>query len=293
MTLRLPRSNRTGTVRPGRIGPPRVVPAEIARPPYAIDGGGSRRGEARVKTPAVIERMRRTGRLAAEILRSTGEAVGAGVTTDELDAIAHRLAVDAGAYPSPLNYSGFPKSICTSVNEVICHGIPDSRALRDGDIVNIDVTVYREGVHGDCNATFLVGEVDAAGRSLVAETRTCLELGIAAVRPGRPISDIGRAIEDHAHAHGLGVVRTFVGHGIGEEFHTDIEVPHYFTPRARLVMQPGMTFTIEPMITEGDHREEIWDDGWTAVTADRSRTAQFEHTILVTETGAEILTLAD
>ncbi len=291
MTLRLPRSNRTGTVRPGRIGPPRLVPAEIVRPPYALDGTGSRRGEARVKSTDVIERMRRTGRLAAEILRRTGEAVAIGVTTDDLDAIAHGLAVEAGAYPSPLNYSGFPKSICTSVNEVICHGIPDTRQLRDGDIVNIDVTVFREGVHGDCNATFLVGDVDPAGRKLVEETRTCLDLGIAAVRPGRPISDIGRAIEDHAHAHGYGVVRTFVGHGIGEEFHTDIEVPHYFTPRARMVMQPGMTFTIEPMITEGDHREEIWDDGWTAVTADRSRSAQFEHTVLVTETGVELLTV--
>lgn len=268
----------------------RSVPASIERPDYADSGVRTRRKEARVKTPDVIERMRRSGRLAAEVLRDVGAAVAPGVTTDELDVLCHDLIVAAGAYPSPLNYSGFPKSLCTSVNEVICHGIPDSRKLVNGDIVNLDVTVYREGVHGDCNATFLVGQVDEAGRKLVQVTKECLDLGIAAVRPGRPISDIGRAIEDHAHRFGYGVVRTFVGHGIGEQFHTDIEVPHYYTPRARMIMEAGMTFTIEPMITEGDHREVFWDDGWTAVTVDRSRSAQFEHTLLVTSNGVEVLT---
>ncbi|MCC6435414.1 MAG: type I methionyl aminopeptidase [Acidimicrobiales bacterium] len=268
----------------------RSVPAAIERPDYADSGVRTRRKEPRVKSPDVIERMRRSGRLAAEVLRDVGAAVAPGVTTDELDILCHDLIVAAGAYPSPLNYSGFPKSLCTSVNEVICHGIPDSRKLVNGDIVNLDVTVYREGVHGDCNATFLVGQVDEAGRKLVQVTKECLDLGIAAVRPGRPISDIGRAIEDHAHRLHYGVVRTFVGHGIGEQFHTDIEVPHYYTPRARLIMEAGMTFTIEPMITEGDHREEFWDDGWTAVTVDRSRSAQFEHTLLVTSNGVEILT---
>jgi methionyl aminopeptidase len=271
----------------------RTVPASIERPDYATSGVRTRRKENRVKSADVIERMRRSGKLAAQVLQQVGAAVAPGLTTEELDIVAHDLIVAAGAYPSPLNYSGFPKAICTSVNEVICHGIPDSRKLRDGDLVNLDVTVYREGVHGDCNATFFVGQVDEAGRRLVRVTKECLDLGIAAVRPGRPISDIGRAIEDHAHAHGLGVVRTFVGHGIGEQFHTDIEVPHYFTPRARMIMEVGMTFTIEPMITEGDHREEFWEDGWTAVTLDRSRSAQFEHILLVTPSGAEILTLPD
>jgi methionyl aminopeptidase len=292
VSLKLPKLS-TGTVRPGKLSPTRPVPAHILRPDYADSGVRTRRKEPRVKSPEIIERMRRSGRLAADVLRRTGEAVAPGVTTDELDAIAHELTIAAGAYPSPLNYNGFPKSICTSVNEVICHGIPDSRKLQSGDIVNIDVTVYREGVHGDTNATFFVGQVDEAGKRLVRVTRECLERGIGAVKPGQPISDIGRAIEDHAHAYDYGVVRTFVGHGIGEQFHTDVEVPHYFTPRARTIMEPGMTFTIEPMITEGDHREVMWDDGWTAVTVDRKRSAQFEHTVLVTDRGVEILTIAD
>jgi methionyl aminopeptidase len=241
--------------------------------------------------------MRRTARDAADVLVAVGRHVAPGVTTDELDRVCHEETVRRDGYPSPLDYAGavmpFPKSICTSVNEVICHGIPDSRKLQNGDIVNIDVTVYREGVHGDTNATFLVGQVDEAGKRLVKVTRECLERGIGAVKPGQPISDIGRAIEDHARAYDYGVVRTFVGHGIGEQFHTDVEVPHYYTPRARTIMEPGMTFTIEPMITEGDHREVMWDDGWTAVTADRKRSAQFEHTVLVTDRGVEILTVTD
>jgi methionyl aminopeptidase len=292
VSLKLPRLS-SGTVRPGRVTPMRSVPAHIGRPDYADSGVRSRRKEPRVKSPDIQARMRRSGKLAAEILREVGAAVAPGVTTEELDVLAHDLIVAAGAYPSPLNYNGYPKAICTSVNEVICHGIPDSRKLQNGDIVNIDVTVYREGVHGDTNATFGVGQVDEAGRRLVDVTRECLDRGIAAVRPGRPISDIGRAIEDHAHQFGYGVVRTFVGHGIGEQFHTDVEVPHYYTPRARTMMETGMTFTIEPMITEGDHREEFWDDGWTAVTVDRSRSAQFEHTVLVTGSGVEVLTVAD
>jgi methionyl aminopeptidase len=177
------------------------------------------------------------------------------------------------------------------VNEVICHGIPDSRPLEEGDIVNLDVTVYVDGVHGDTNATFLVGEVDEASRRLVAVTRECLWLGIEAVRPGQPISDIGRAIDAHATGHHFGVVRTFVGHGIGQHFHMEPSVPHYFTPSALTVMQPGMTFTIEPMITVGSWRERVWGDGWTAVTVDGRRTAQFEHTLVVTDDGADVLTV--
>ncbi|HEY3811102.1 MAG TPA: type I methionyl aminopeptidase [Acidimicrobiales bacterium] len=280
-----------GRVLPGRVSPMRTVPAHIPPTHYAVSGAPIRRDEPMVKAPDVIARMRVAGRVAAEVLAVTGAAVAPGVTTEELDRIAHQAYIERGAFPSTLNYHGYPKSICTSVNEVICHGIPDDRPLEDGDIVNIDVTAYLDGVHGDCNATFGAGEVDADSRMLVEVTRQCRDLGIAAVRPGRPISDIGRAIESHAHAHRYGVVRMFVGHGIGEQFHIPPNVPHYFTAEAATVMQPGMTFTIEPMITMGGWREKMWDNGWTAVTADGRRTAQFEHTLVVTEDGADVLTL--
>jgi methionyl aminopeptidase len=280
-------------LRPGHISPMRTVPAEIPRPDYAETGQPVRWPEPRVKSADVIERMRRACRAAAEVLALGGAAVAPGVTTDEIDAIVHQAYIDRGGFPSTLNYRGYPKSLCTSVNEVICHGIPDDRALRGGDIVNLDVTIFLHGVHGDCNATFLVGDVDDASRRLVEVTRECLDRGIAAVRPGQPFSDIGRAIEAHATAHRYEVVRAFVGHGIGEQFHTDLQIPHYFEPRLTTVMEPGMVFTIEPMISIGTGMHRIWDDDWTAVTADGSRTAQFEHTVLVTDTGVEILTLAE
>ncbi len=230
------------------------------------------------------------GALAADVLRQAGEFARPGMTTDEIDAFVHRLTVEAGAYPSPLNYNGFPKSVCTSVNEVICHGIPDSRPLQDGDILNIDVTVFLDGVHGDTNATFCIGEVDQPSRELIRVTEECMWKGIEAVRPGQPTSDIGRAIEEHAKPYRLGVVRGFVGHGIGEQFHTDVQILHYYDSRGAITMRPGMTFTIEPMITLGTHQFRVWDDEWTAVTADGKRTAQFEHTLLVTETGVDVLT---
>jgi methionyl aminopeptidase len=179
------------------------------------------------------------------------------------------------------------------VNEVVCHGIPDRRELRDGDIVNLDVTLFREGVHGDTDATFLVGDVDPESQRLVRVTRESMWKGIEAVRPGRPISDIGRAIQDHAEGHGYGVVRDFIGHGIGEQFHTDVQILHYYSPRASMVMEPGMTFTVEPMITMGTWRFHLWPDGWTAVTQDGLRTAQFEHTVLVTDDGVDVLTLPE
>jgi methionyl aminopeptidase len=279
-----------GRVLPGKVSPMRVVPDHIPRPPYADTGVAVRRPEPRVKSPEVIERMRRAGKAAAEILRIGGAAVRPGVTTDELDAIVHEATIERGGYPSPLNYNHFPKSLCTSVNEVICHGIPDDRPLQDGEIVNLDVTIYLDGVHGDTNATFLVGDVDEASRQLVRVTHECLMLGIEAVAPGRPIFEIGRAIEKHATKFGYGVVRAFIGHGIGEQFHTDLVIPHYYDPNARTKMEPGMTFTIEPMITMGTWKHVIWPDDWTAVTADGRRTAQFEHTILVTDDGADILT---
>jgi methionyl aminopeptidase len=281
----------TERVRPGRQSPLRSVPDDIGRPDYATSGEPVRRPEPAVKSPDVIERMRRAGRAAAEILATTGAAVRPGITTDELDAICHQATLDHGGYPSPLNYHGFPKSLCTSVNEVICHGIPDDRELADGDIVNLDVTIFLDGVHGDTNATFLVGNVDDESRRLVEVTRECLDLGIAAVKPGRPLSDIGRAIQSHAEAHGYGVVRAFVGHGIGEQFHTDLHIAHYYDPRNDTIIEPNMTFTIEPMITLGEWQHRLWDDGWTAVTTDLRRTAQFEHTILVTDDGAEVLTV--
>ena len=281
-------------IRPGRVSPLRTVPDHIERPAYADGSGVARWDEPVVKSPEIIERMRRTCADAAMVLAVTGAAAKPGVTTDELDRICHEATIDVGAYPSPLQYGGpdfpYPKSVCTSLNEVICHGIPDDRELRDGDILNLDVTIYREGVHGDTNRTFLIGEVDPASRRLVEVTLECLERAIDTVRPGEPLNVIGKAIQSHAEPQGFGVVRAFVGHGIGEQFHTDIHIPHYYEPRLTMRMEPGMTFTIEPMITMGAHEHQMWDDGWTAVTIDRKRTAQFEHTILVTDDGAEVLT---
>jgi methionyl aminopeptidase len=277
-------------LQPGRISPMRTVPAEIPRPDYAETGTPVRRQQPWVQPPDVIERMRRTCRAAAEVLLEGAAAIAPGVTTDEIDAVVHQAYIDRGGYPSTLNYRGYPKSLCTSVNEVICHGIPDDRPLRDGDIVNLDVTIFLEGVHGDTNATFPVGDADDASRRLIQVTRECLERGIDAVAPGRPFSDIGRAIEEHATANRYQVVRAFVGHGIGEQFHTDLQIPHYYEPRFTTRMEPGMIFTIEPMISMGTGLHRIWDDDWTAVTADGSRTAQFEHTVLVTDDGVEVLT---
>jgi methionyl aminopeptidase len=284
------RCHRATLLRPGAVGPWRDVPPEIERPDYVADGRPVQTTESMVKSPELIGRMRTACRVARDVLVEIGPAVQPGVTTDEVDRVAHEAHVTRGVYPSPLGYKGYPKSVCTSVNEVICHGIPDDRALVEGDIVNVDVTVFVGGVHGDTSATFLVGRVDPVSRHLVRTTRECLDLGIEAVRPGAPLHDIGRAIEAHAHGEGFNVVRAFVGHGIGAVFHGPPQVPHYFEPRADTVMEPGMVFTIEPMITIGDIRPEIWDDGWTAVTADGSRSAQFEHTVLVTDSGVDVLT---
>ena len=236
--------------------------------------------------------MRQAGHAAAEILLEVGARVAPGVTTDQLDEVAHEATVACGGYPSPLNYRGYPKSVCTSVNEVICHGIPDSRPLAEGDIVNVDVTIYLDGVHGDTSATLAVGEIGEHDRRLIVETRAAMEHGIDAAGPGRPVNAIGRAIERHARRHRLGVVREFIGHGIGTEFHSAIQVPHYYDPGANTVLVPGMTFTVEPMLTLGSPEcAPLWDDKWTAVTRDGRRTAQFEHTVLVTEEGVERLTV--
>lgn len=288
----LERASEGRRVRPGIQSPRRPVPPHIIRPDYAATGTPGRGNGRLVKTPEEIERLRRACRAAAEVLEETGRAVAPGVTTDAIDAVCHEAYIARGGYPSTLNYHGYPKSLCTSVNEVICHGIPDSRALEDGDIVNLDVTIFLDGMHGDTNATFLVGDVDPESRRLVDVTRECLDRAIAVVGPDVPLNEIGRAIQTHAEANGFGVVRAFVGHGIGDTFHMAPQVPHYYDPQATTRVQPGWAFTIEPMITMGSWRHRLWDDDWTAVTADYSRTAQFEHTILVTEDGAEVLTVS-
>ena len=276
---------------PGRVSPRRPVPESIERPEYVDKPAPARFTGPEVKDDSTIARMRVAGRLAAEAMEEVAEHIAPGITTDELDRIGHEFLVGHGAYPSTLGYKGFPKSLCTSVNEVICHGIPDSTELRDGDIVNIDITAFIGGVHGDTDATYLVGDVAEEDRLLVERTREALRRAINAVRPGRPLSVVGRVIESYARRFGYGVVRDFTGHGIGTAFHSGLVVPHYDDPRYSTLMEPGMTFTIEPMLNLGTHEWEMWDDGWTVVTADGRRSAQFEHTILVTDTGAEVLTL--
>ncbi len=235
--------------------------------------------------------MRVAGRIAAQALREVARHIAPGVTTDELDRIGHEFLCDHDAYPSTLGYKGYPKSLCSSINEVICHGIPDSTELRDGDIVNIDITAFIGGVHGDTDATYLVGDVDEESRLLVERTEAAMMRGIRAAAPGRAISVVGRVIEAYAKRFGYGVVRDFTGHGIGTAFHSGLVIPHFDEPAYDTLIEPGMTFTVEPMLTLGAIDYEIWDDGWTVVTADRRRTAQFEHTILITDSGSEILTL--
>ena len=244
-----------------------------------------------VQSAETVELMRIAGRIAADAREEAAKHIAPGVTTDELDRVAHTYMSDHGAYPSTLGYRDFPKSLCTSVNEVICHGIPDSTVLRDGDIVNIDITAYIGGVHGDTNGTFLAGHVDEESRLLVERTREAMMRGVRAVAPGRPLNAIGRVIESYARRFGYGVVRDFTGHGIGTTFHNGLVVLHYDQPAVETVLEQGMTFTIEPMINLGALDYEIWDDGWTVVTKDKKWTAQFEHTLVVTDDGAEILTL--
>jgi methionyl aminopeptidase len=277
-------------VAPATISPRRPVPAHIAHPEYVDKPAPEKFTGSEVKDAETIEKMRVAGRLAARARDLVGSHVEPGVTTDELDRIGHEFLCDHGAYPSTLGYRGFPKSLCSSVNEVVCHGIPDGRRVEDGDIVNIDITAYLDGVHGDTNATFLAGDVDEESRLLVERTREALERGIKAVRPGRRINVIGRVIESYARRFGYGVVRDFTGHGIGTSFHSGLVIPHFDTDFYDDEIEVGMTFTIEPMLNLGTHEWEMWDDGWTVVTKDRRRSAQFEHTLLVTPTGAEVLT---
>jgi len=276
---------------PGVLSATLPVPKSIPRPEYVWKSKVAEGTEPWVQTPEVIEKMRVAGRIAAAALAEAGAAVAPGVTTDHLDRVAHDYMLDHGAYPSTLGYRGFPKSCCTSLNEIICHGIPDSTVIEDGDIVNIDVTAYIDGVHGDTNATFLAGEVSEEHRLLVERTHEATMRAIKAVKPGRQLSVVGRVIEAYANRFGYGVVRDFTGHGVGPTFHSGLVILHYDQPAVTDVIEPGMTFTIEPMINLGTPDYDMWDDGWTVVTKDRKWTAQFEHTLVVTETGAEILTL--
>jgi methionyl aminopeptidase len=278
-------------LRAGQQTPLRPVPDSIVRPEYVGKPAPARPTDPWVQDPDVIERMRVASRIAAQSLAAGGEAVKPGATTDEVDQVVHEFLVDHGAYPSTLGYRGFPKSCCTSLNEVICHGIPDSTVIEDGDIVNIDVTAYIDGVHGDTNATFLAGDVAEEDRLLVERTHEATMRAIKAVKPGRELNIVGRVIESYSNRFGYGVVRDFTGHGIGRAFHSGLVVVHYDDPSRHEMLEPGMTFTIEPMITLGSVDYDVWDDGWTVTTKDKSRTAQFEHTLLVTETGSEILTL--
>ncbi|MEI6405779.1 MAG: type I methionyl aminopeptidase [Actinomycetes bacterium] len=279
-----------GTLVPGLVSPMRSVPASIIRPEYVGKKGPARFTGSDIQDFDTIERMRIAGRIAAEAMAQVASHIAPGVTTDELDRIGHEFLIDHGAYPSTLGYRGFPKSLCSSLNEVICHGIPDSTVLRDGDICNIDITAYINGVHGDTNATYLVGDVDEESRLLVERTEESLRRAIAAVQPGRPINVIGRVIESYAKRFNYGVVRDFTGHGISSAFHSGLVIPHYDSEEFDTIMQVGMTFTIEPMLTLGTYTWDMWPDNWTVVTKDRKRTAQFEHTLVVTPEGAEILT---
>ena len=286
----MPRDAR-GHLTPGRVSPPRAVPIGIPRPEYV--GRAEPRAYAGndVYSADRIASIRESGRIAAEAIALVGGSVRAGVTTDELDAIAHAHLISRGAYPSTLGYRGYPKSLCSSVNEVICHGIPDDTVLQDGDIVNIDITAYKNSVHGDSNRTFLVGEVRPDVAELVIATEEALRRGIRAVAPGRRVNVIGRAIEQYARRFGFGVVRDYTGHGVGEAFHSGLIIPHYDTDAYTTELQVGMVFTIEPMLTLGSEEWDLWDDDWTVVTRDRRVSAQFEHTLVVTERGAEVLTL--
>ena len=280
------------SVAPGTISGRRSVPSSIARPEYVDRPAPAKYTGPEVKDATTIEKMRIAGRIAAQAMEAAAAAIAPGVTTDEIDRIGHSYMVDHGGYPSTLGYRQYPKSLCTSVNEVICHGIPDDRPLEDGDIVNIDITVFIGGVHGDTNATYLCGDVDEESRLLVERTHEAMMRGIRAAKPGREINVIGRVIQSYAKRFGYGVVRDFTGHGIGTAFHSGLVVPHYdAAPQFDTVIEPGMTFTIEPMLNLGTVDWDMWDDSWTVVTRDRRRSAQFEHTILITDSGAEILTL--
>jgi methionyl aminopeptidase len=288
----MPRDLATGHLVKGQLSPTRLVPQSIVRPEYVGKSAPAKFTGSDVKTAEQVAKIRAAGKIAAQAIQLVGEHCKPGVTTDELDRIGHEFVISQGAYPSTLGYRGYPKSLCSSLNEVICHGIPDDTVLQDGDIINIDITAFKDGFHGDSNVTFLVGTVDPEVKLLVERTHEAMMRGINAALPGRSINIIGRAIETYAKRFNYGVVRDFTGHGVGEAFHSGLVIPHYDSaPHYNEEIQVGMVFTIEPMLTLGTHEWDMWSDDWTVVTKDRSITAQFEHTIVITEDGPEILTL--
>ncbi len=288
----MPRDLATGHLVKGQLSPMRLVPQRIVRPEYVGKAAPAKFTGSDVKTAEQVAKIRAAGKIAAQAIQLVGEHCKPGVTTDELDRIGHEFVISQGAYPSTLGYRGYPKSLCSSLNEVICHGIPDDTVLQDGDIINIDITAFKDGFHGDSNVTFLVGDVDPEVKLLVERTHEAMMRGINAALPGRSINIIGRAIETYAKRFNYGVVRDFTGHGVGEAFHSGLVIPHYDSaPHYNEEIQVGMVFTIEPMLTLGTHEWDMWSDDWTVVTKDHSITAQFEHTIVITEDGPEILTL--
>ncbi|KAH8117393.1 methionine aminopeptidase [Phellopilus nigrolimitatus] len=281
----------SGSLRPMYpLSPKRVVPSHIQRPDYADDARGFSKSESLEQTrpPRILdseeqEKLRTACKLAREVLDLAAAAVKPGITTDEIDEVVHSATIERNAYPSPLNYRCFPKSVCTSINEAICHGIPDRRPLLDGDIINI-------GYHGDVNETYAVGEIDEESKNLIRTTRECLDEAIKICKPGALFRDIGKVIEPIAKRNGCSVVRNYTGHGINDLFHCNPNIPHYAKNRAVGTMQPGIAFTIEPMINLGNWNGIHWPDDWTCTTADGKRSAQFEETLLITETGVEVLT---
>jgi len=287
----MPKAN-SGHLIAGKVSPRLDVPHSITRPEYVWKVSPAKFEGSNIKNAEQVEKIRAAGKIAAGAIELAGESAKPGVSTDTLDKLVHEYVLDHGAYPSTLGYRNFPKSCCTSVNEVICHGIPDDTILEDGDIVNIDVTAYLNGYHGDSNQTFAVGSVSVEVSDLIDRTREALKRGLSVVAPGREVNVIGRAIESYAKRFNYGVVRDFTGHGIGEAFHSGLIIPHYDAQQYRDVMEVGMVFTIEPMLTLGTHTWDMWEDGWTVTTKDKSITAQFEHTLVVTEDSYEILTLA-
>ena len=288
----MPRDVSNGSLMLGVVSKPLAVPKGITRPEYVGKRAPAEWTGGHVKTQEQVEKIRAAGKLAAQAIELAGNSIVPGMTTNDLDIIVHDFLIANNAYPSTLGYRGFPKSCCTSVNEIICHGIPDDLEIQDGDIVNIDVTAYLDGFHGDSNKTFKVGNVSEEVSLLVDRTKEALDRAIASVMPGRQINVIGRTIESFAKRFNYGVVRDFTGHGIGEAFHSGLVIPHYdAAPNYANTMEVGMVFTIEPMLTLGTHEWDMWPDGWTVATKDKSMTAQFEHTLVVTESGAQILTL--
>jgi methionyl aminopeptidase len=282
----------TGELIPGQLSPTRIVPRQVPPPEYAWKPAPRPHTTGDKYSPEEVSKIRNASRIAAQALELVLDAAKPGVSTDELDRIGHEFIVSQGAYPSTLGYRGFPKSLCSSVNEVICHGIPDNTVLEDGDLINIDVSAYLDGFHGDTNGTVAIGSSSQEVTDLITRTHEAMMRGIRSALPGRQVNIVGRTIESYAKRFGYGVVKEFTGHGVGSSFHTGLIIPHYDDPEYDTLIEVGMVFTVEPMLTLGTAEWDMWDDGWTVVTKDKKFTAQFEHTILITEQGPEILTEA-